>query len=118
LIRNLPTNDGLRAAYETVGIYGGDIVGVDVDAFWSAPMSDRFDPTDKAHGMSVGVGAAVPGLAVYGMIGYSWEALRVDASGVTWSPHVFSLPDIVSSVAQAFEHDVVQNPIWPWSPFK
>jgi RHS repeat-associated protein len=118
LISNLPSNDGLREAYETVGIYGGDIVGVDVDASWAAPMSNRFDPAEKAHGMSVGVGAAVPGLAVYGMVGYSWEALRVDVSGISWSPHVPNVSGVFSSVVQAIEHDVVQHPIWPWSPYK
>jgi hypothetical protein len=118
LIKNLPTNDDLRRMYGAVGIYGGDVVGVNVEGFWSSPMSDRFDVTDKAHGGFIGVGPAVPEIAVYGMLGYSWEVLRVDQSGVVWAPYRPSLSEVMNDVSQSIVHDVLLHPIWPWSPYK
>jgi RHS repeat-associated protein len=117
LIRNLARNDDYRKTYGAVGLAGGDIVGINVEGFWSSPMSDRFDPTDKAHGMFVGAGLAIPEIGVYGEMGFSYEALRVDKSGTSLFPQSLGWQD-VKDTFQAVVHDVLLHPIWPWSPYR
>lgn len=118
VIGNLPNNEAYNGPFGVVGVTGGDVVGLTAEGFWSSPMTDRFDPRDKAHGAFLGAGAAVPSIGVYGAISYSFEALRVDQGGDTWWPNPPTGRQILTNIADAVTHDICLNPIWPWSPYR
>jgi RHS repeat-associated protein len=116
LLKNLPSNQAFRGTFMAVGLVGGDVLGLNVEAFWSSPMSDQFQAFEGAHGEFCGVGPAVE-LGAYGSISYSWEAYRYDAGGGHW----YSPPNpltVVADTIQAVWHDLVLHPIWPWSPYR
>jgi hypothetical protein len=118
LFANMPSNQGYRGSFGAVGIVGGDVVGLMVEGFWSAPLSDRFNAFDKAHGAFFGVTGSLPGLGGYGEMGYSLEALRVDQSGTAFLPDPPTLRQAIREFGSAVYHDVILHPVWPWSPFQ
>src|SRR5207249_1951568 len=67
LLRNLKSNDEFRGGFGAVGLSGGGGLAGNVEFFSSAPMTNRFNPTDKAHGVYLGLGLG-GGLSGYGDI--------------------------------------------------
>jgi RHS repeat-associated protein len=108
LLKKLPSNDDFRGTFEAIGFVGGDILAVNPERFWSAPLSDRYELTDKANGIFIGVGASCPSLGVYGSMSYSFELYREDAQGGHWRPHRPRALDVAYELGAAIDHDLVQ----------
>jgi hypothetical protein len=70
LLKRLPSNEAFRGTFMAVGVVGGDVLGLNVEAFWSSPLSDQFNAFDKSHGAFFGAGPAVD-LGMYGSISYT-----------------------------------------------
>jgi hypothetical protein len=117
LLKNLPSNDAYRGTFEAVGIVGGNVIGLNAEGFWGAPLSDRFTIADSAHGYFIGAGLAVPGLGGYGSISYSYEAFREDKQGSHWLPQPFNALSVAKDIGWAITHDILLHPILPWSPY-
>jgi len=121
LIKNMRSNDDFRGVFEAVGIQGGRLAGVTVEGFWSGPMSDRYNPTDKTWGGFLGGGLGI-GLGVYGEMSYSFEGYREDVQGSHWLPYIPNALDVVSEILTAWHHDIIANPYlnpaWSWSPYR
>jgi RHS repeat-associated protein len=118
LIKGLPSNNAYRGAFWAGGGLAGAYGSVTGEFFWGAPMSDRFNPTDTAHGGFVGAGAAVPELGVYGSLSYSLEVYREDVGGSHWYSPLPQLRQMIGDLQQVVWHDVEMNPMWPWSPYR
>jgi hypothetical protein len=117
-IKTLPSNDAYRGVFWAGGGLVGAYGSLNGEFFWSAPMSDRFNPADTAHGGFVGAGAAIPEAGVYLSLSYSLEVYREDVRGSHGFPFVPAPTTIADDLGQAVWHDVVQNPIWPNSPYR
>jgi len=113
----MPSNDSLRGSFMAVGLVGGDVVGADVEAFWSSPMTDQFRAFDKTYGLFLGVGPAVQ-LGMYGSMGYSFALFRYAVYGDHWFPYVPNVLTVAQDIGWAFAHDVLLHPVWPWSPYR
>ncbi len=118
LIKGLPSNDSYRGSFWAGGGLAGAYGSITGEFFWGAPMSDRFNPTDTAHGGFVGGGAAVPEIGIYASLSYSLEVYREDIGGGHWSPILPQLSQMIKNLQQVVRHDVSMNPIWPWSPYR
>ncbi len=118
LIKRLPSNDAYRGAFWAGGGLAGASGSITGELFWGAPMSDRFDPRDTAHGGFVGAGAAVPEFGCYGSLSYSLEVYREDTGGSHWYSPLPQLRQLIGYLQQVIYHDVGMNPIWPWSPYR
>jgi hypothetical protein len=116
VVANLPSNKDYRGMFGAAGIVGGDVVGLNAEAFWSSPLSDRFNAFDKAHGAFIGVTGGVE-LGGYVDMSYSVEVLTVDQSGTSFLNHLPSIPQVFSDVGQSLYHDILMHPIFPWSPY-
>jgi hypothetical protein len=117
LIKGMPSNNAYRGAFWSGGGLAGAYGSITGEFFWAAPMSDRFNPTDTAHGGFVGTGAAVPEAGVYGSLSYSLEVYREDAGGSHRMPLLPQISRIIDDLQQVAWHDVEMNPAWPWSPY-
>jgi len=118
LLANLPSNEAYRGTFMAVGVVGGAYGGLNAEAFWSSPMSDRFNAFDKANGGFFGAGPAIPGLGGYGSISYSFEVFREDARGSHAFPHHPNPLDVVGHIGSAITHDILLHPLLPWSPYR
>jgi hypothetical protein len=118
LLKNLPSNDAYRGTFEAVGLVGGDIVGLNGEFFWGAPLSDQFNAFEQAHGGFIGAGPAVPGLGGYGSLSYSLEVFREDTQGSHVAPYVPGPLKIFGDIWQAIKHDIVSHPLLPGSPYR
>jgi hypothetical protein len=116
-LRKLPSNESFRGTFMAVGLVGGDVAGLDVEAFWTSPMSDQFGAFDKAHGAFFGVGPGVQ-LGVYDSLSYSFELYREDVSGSHWLPHPPNPLTVAQDIGSAFIRDILLHPMWPWSPYR
>jgi len=123
VIKNLPSNDSYRGGFEAVGLVAGLGPSANGEFYFGGPMTDRFDPAEKVHGGFVGGGWG-EALGTYGGISYSFEALRVDKSGMRWvpDPHISlslaNVASIINDIGQILVHDALLHPIWPWSPYR
>jgi RHS repeat-associated protein len=115
-VRNLPSNESYRGPVLALGGVGGDGPASQVEYFWSSPVSDRFEATDKANGWAVTLGGGA-GAGIYGSIAYSYEMLRQTSAGMELLPHPPGMGAMINELSVALYHDFLLHPWWPWSPY-
>lgn len=117
VLENMPSNDQFRGLFESLGAQGGYGLGLNIEGFWSGPKDDWFDYAGETYGYFAGIGIGY-GAGPYGSFSYSLELYRLDVEGHKPFPHQPNALTVAGEVTWAFIHDVVLNPVWPWSPYR
>jgi hypothetical protein len=115
LYRYCPSNDYFRGTAKSVGIIGGAVIGVNVEKTWGGVHQFQ-DPSDVLDGGFIGVGPAVPGVAIFGSLSFAFEGLRVDQAGYHKWPYVPPLIDVLSDVGEVIWNDILHLPLPMQSP--
>jgi hypothetical protein len=105
LYRYCPSNDDFRGTAKSVGVMGGDVIGLNVEKNWGG-VHQYQSPGEVMGGGFIGVGPAVPGVALYGSLSYAFEGLRVDQAGYQWFPYVPPLIDVMSDLGEVIWNDI------------
>ena len=105
MFKRLPSNNDYQGVAKAVGIMGGDIIGLNVEGF-AGGIHQFQSPHDVMEGGFVGIGGAVPGVAVTGSLSYAWELLRVDSAGYSAFLNRPTLHDIFYETGEVLQNDV------------
>jgi RHS repeat-associated protein len=109
LYKYCPSNDDFRGTAKSVGVMGGNIVGINIEKNWGGVH--RFQSSSEVmDGSFIGVGGAVPGVSVYGSLSFAFEGLRVDQVGYHWFPYVPGPIDILSDLGEVIWNDILHLP--------
>jgi RHS repeat-associated protein len=109
LIKNCPTNEDYRGTSKSLGIVGGDIVGLNAEGMVGG-IHRNLSPSDVFDGSFIGAGPAVPEIGIYGTISYAVEILRVNEAGNEWFPRLPSFWDAIMDIGEVLTNDILNLP--------